>query len=106
MVEAGALWQAAKSLNLSQSSITKSIQQLESELGTSLLHRGAHGVTPTAAGKTLLSRAKTIEAQLRHARSDVEAISGAKVGEIRVSVRGSADELPLVVGVVRNEQDR
>jgi LysR family transcriptional regulator of abg operon len=85
VVEAGALRQAAKALNLSQSSITKSIQQLEAELGAALLHRGAHGVTPTTAGKALLSRARSIEAQLRHARSDVEAISGAKVGEIRIS---------------------
>ena len=85
VVEAGAVRQAAKALNLSQSSITKSIQQLEDELGVSLLHRGAHGVSPTAAGQALLARAKTIEAQLRHARSDVEAIQGASVGEIRVS---------------------
>src|SRR5689334_22883265 len=85
VVEAGAVRQAAKALNLSQSSITKSIQQLEDELGVSLLHRGAHGVSPTAAGEALLARAKTINAQLRHARSDVEAIQGASVGEIRVS---------------------
>jgi LysR family transcriptional regulator, regulator of abg operon len=85
VVEAGAVRQAAKALNLSQSSITKSIQQLESELGVVLLHRGAHGVAPTDAGKALLARAKTIDAQLRHARSDVEAIQGASVGEIRVS---------------------
>ncbi|HET7679298.1 MAG TPA: LysR family transcriptional regulator [Xanthobacteraceae bacterium] len=85
VVEAGAVRQAAKALNLSQSSVTKSIQQLESELGVALLHRGAHGVAPTDAGKALLARAKAIEAQLRHARSDVEAIQGASVGEIRVS---------------------
>jgi LysR family transcriptional regulator of abg operon len=85
VVEAGAVRQAAKALNLSQSSVTKSIQQLEAELGVVLLHRGAHGVAPTAAGKALLARAKTIEAQLRHARSDVEAIQGASVGEIRIS---------------------
>jgi DNA-binding transcriptional LysR family regulator len=85
VVEAGAVRQAARNLNLSQSSVTKSIQQLEVELGVILLHRGAHGVSPTAAGKALLTRAKTIEAQLRHARSDIEAAQGASVGEIRIS---------------------
>jgi LysR family transcriptional regulator of abg operon len=85
VVEAGAVRQAARALNLSQSSVTKSIQQLEDELGATLLHRGANGVTPTAAGKALLGRAKSIEAQLRHARSDVEAVQGANVGEIRIS---------------------
>ena len=43
-VEAGAVRQAAKALNLSQSSVTTSIQQLESELGVVLLHRDAPGV--------------------------------------------------------------
>ena len=89
VVEAGAVRQAARALNLSQSSVTKSIQQLESELGVALLHRGAHGVAPTDAGKALLARAKSIEAQLRHARSDVEAIQGANVGEIRISASPS-----------------
>ncbi len=85
VVEAGAVRQAARTLNLSQSSITKSIQQLEEELGVVLLHRGAHGVSATDAGKALLARAKTIDAQLRHARSDVEAAQGASVGQIRIS---------------------
>ena len=89
VVEAGAVRQAAKNLNLSQSSVTKSIQQLEDDLGVELLHRGAHGVAATAAGKALFARIKTIEAELRHARNDVETIQGAGIGEIRVSASPS-----------------
>jgi len=85
VVEAGTVRQAARNLNLSQSSITKSIQQLEGELGAKILLRSVHGVTPTAAGEALLTRAKIIEAELRHARNDVETVQGAHVGEIRVS---------------------
>lgn len=85
VVEAGAVRQAAKILNLSQSSVTKSIQQLEDDLGVDLLHRGANGVAATEAGKALFARIKTIESELRHARNDVETIQGAGVGEIRVS---------------------
>ena len=85
VVEAGTVRQAARNLNLSQSSVSKSIQQLEDELGAEMLHRGAHGVTPTAAGKALLAHAKVIEAELRHARNDVQTVQGAQVGEIRVS---------------------
>jgi DNA-binding transcriptional LysR family regulator len=85
VVEAGTVRKAAKNLNLSQSSLTKSIQQLEIELGAELLHRGARGVAPTAAGEVLIARAKAIEAELRHARNDIEAVRGAHFGEIRVS---------------------
>jgi LysR family transcriptional regulator, regulator of abg operon len=85
VVEAGTVRQASRNLNLSQSSISKSLQQLEAELGAEMLHRGAQGVTPTAEGKALLPRAKVIEAELRHARNDVQTIQGAQAGEIRVS---------------------
>ena len=85
VVEAGTVRQASRNLNLSQSSVSKSLQQLEGELGAEILQRGARGVTPTAAGKALLSRAKAIEAELRHARNDVQTIRGAEAGEIRVS---------------------
>lgn len=84
VIEAGTVRQAAKTLNLSQSSVTKSIQQLEADLGAELLHRGARGVAPTEAGKALLVRAKLIEAELRHARNDIEMVQGAGIGEIRV----------------------
>lgn len=84
VVEAGTVRQASRHLNLSQSSISKSLQELEAELGTELLHRGPRGVIPTAAGEALLSRAKVVEAELRHARNDVQAVQGGLAGEIRV----------------------
>jgi LysR family transcriptional regulator of abg operon len=85
VIEAGAVRQAALTLHLSQSSVSKSIQQLEEELGVELLRRGAHGVAPTEAGKALLARAKAVDAELRHARNDLQAIQGASIGEIRVA---------------------
>jgi DNA-binding transcriptional LysR family regulator len=85
VIEAGTFRQAARDLNLSQSSISKSIQQLEDEIGAEILHRGARGVAPTAAGEALLARAKTIESELRHARNDVQMVQGAQAGEIRVT---------------------
>lgn len=85
VVEAGTVRQAARDLNLSQSSITKSLQQLEHSLGAALLQRSSHGVAPTEAGRALLAHARLIEAELRHARNDVEAVRGAALGEIRIS---------------------
>jgi len=85
VAEAGTIRQASKNVYLSQSSLTKSIHLLEEYLGVELLHRTAHGVTPTAAGKALIARAKVIEAELRQARNDIETVRGAGSGEIRVS---------------------
>ena len=85
VAEAGTVRQGSKNLCLSQSSVTKSIRQLEVSLGVELLHRASHGVTPTAAGRALIVRAKVIEAELRAARNDIETVQGAGSGEIRVS---------------------
>ncbi len=84
IAEAGSVRQAARNLNISQSAVTKSIQQLEEYLGVSLLHRESHGVVPTAAGKALIKRAKIISAELRQARNDIEAVQGGKLGDIRL----------------------
>lgn len=89
VAEAGTVRQAARNLNLSQSSVTKSIQQLEDSLQAELFHRGSHGLTPTAVGRMLVSRAKAVEAELRQARNDVETIRGGTSGEIRVSASPS-----------------
>jgi DNA-binding transcriptional LysR family regulator len=85
VVETGTVRQAAKVLFLSQSSVSKSIQQLEDAVGVPLLHRTTHGVTPTAAGRAIIGRAKAIEAELREARNDIDNILGAGSGEVRVA---------------------
>ncbi|MCC6948423.1 MAG: LysR family transcriptional regulator [Bradyrhizobiaceae bacterium] len=108
IVEAGTVRKAAKNLNLSQSSLTKSIQQLEDQLGVELLHRGARGIAPTAAGQVLVARSKTIDAELRHARSDIEAMRGATFGEIRVSASPTVAMglLPQAVAAFQHSRPR
>ncbi len=108
VVEAGTFRQAAKNLNLSQSSISKSLQQLEEEIGAEILHRGARGVTPTPAGEAFLARAKIIEAELRHARDDVQTAQGAQAGEIRVAVSPTVaiGLLPRAVVAFQKERPR
>lgn len=85
VIDAGGVRQAARNLNVSQSAVTKSIKQLEDDLGIELLHRSAAGVAPTAAGEALLARARVIEAELRQARNDIESVRGGKSGEIWIS---------------------
>ena len=85
VVEAGSVREAARLLFLSQSSVTKSIQQLEQCIGAPLLQRSNQGVVATPAGKVLIARARAIENELREARNDIESILGAGGGEVRVA---------------------
>jgi DNA-binding transcriptional LysR family regulator len=89
VAETGTVRQAARNLNLSQSSVTKNIQLLEASLQVELFHRGSHGLTLTAAGRMLVSRAHAIMTELRQARNDIETIRDGTTGEIRVSASPS-----------------
>lgn len=108
VVEAGTVRQAARNLHLSQSSVTKSIQQLEESLQAELFFRASHGLSPTAVGKMLILRAKTIECELRQIRNDVETIHGGASGEIRVSASPtvSVGLLPRAVSAFRKTRPK
>lgn len=108
VAEAGTVRQAARNLSLSQSSVTKSVQQLEQSLQAELFHRGPHGLVPTAVGQMLVPRAKSIEAELRQVRNDVETIRGGTSGEIRVSASPSVAVglLPRAVASFRRSRPR
>lgn len=53
-VEKGSFTKAAEELHYAQSSVSKMIADLENDWGLTLLERGKHGVTLTAAGEQIL----------------------------------------------------
>jgi LysR family transcriptional regulator, cell division regulator len=56
----GSITKAAQQLDYVQSNVTSRIQQLETELGTSLFYRHSRGVSLTSAGETLLQYANQV----------------------------------------------
>jgi len=82
--ETGTIRGAARQLNLSQAALTKSLKELESEIGAELLIRSYRGVQLTEAGKILQERAGVAYRQLDIARSEICALAGQ--GYTRLSV--------------------
>lgn len=60
----GSITQAARNLYMGQPNLSKSIKELESEVGISLFRRTAKGVVPTKAGEDFLAYARSITAQM------------------------------------------
>jgi len=59
VADAGSLTVAAEQkLHTSQPSLSRQIRDLEQEVGVQLMHRGAHGVALTSAGKAFLDHAR------------------------------------------------
>jgi DNA-binding transcriptional LysR family regulator len=97
VAEEGGLSAAARRLHLSQSALSQAVQSLERQFGVQLLNRSHSGTTPTAAGETLVRRARAILADHDQAVAEVMALgdNGSIVaGRIRVGV---PLELPLDV---------
>lgn len=65
VVDAGSIRGAARRLAVSQPALTRSLQQLEEELGVQLMQRSVHGAVLTPAGSAFLARARVAEAELR-----------------------------------------
>lgn len=82
----GSLRAAARELALAQPSLTRSIQQLETELGASLFQRSARGAVPTPAGQAFLLRARAALNELRRGESEVRQMSGGGGGGVGMAI--------------------
>jgi LysR family transcriptional regulator of abg operon len=84
IVDAGSIRAAARSLALSQPALTKSLRQLETELGAVLLTRGVRGARPTEFGRAFLARARAVTVELQRAREEIDQLRGGRAGRLAV----------------------
>jgi len=84
VVDGGSIRAAARRLSLSQPALTKSLRQLERELGVVLLARGVRGARPTEFGNVFLAHARAVDADLRRAREELERLKGSREGGLSI----------------------
>ncbi len=104
-VELRSISDAAKALEVSQPAVTRSLQNLEQGLDTTLLERTSRGVTPTAAGQVFYEHARGILGQVERS---VSAVTRLKDGGPMAVVVGTTPSfvdhlLPDVLGRFMNE---
>lgn len=78
------LTRASHELHMTQSTISKYIQELEQEYGVMLLNRTNNGVELTASGEMLLNHAHNIMQQYRSMNFDLHMMSHEHSGELRL----------------------
>lgn len=81
---AGSISAAARTLNISQPSVSATIAQLEHRIGARLFERSRAGIVLTAEGEALQRRAQAMAALLDGAVADIEAVRNGLVGPLRV----------------------
>ncbi len=86
---------AARTLGLSQPALTRSLQELETELGVSLVERHARGVVLTLAGERFLVRAQAALEEVRRGCEEAAQLRGEIQGNVTVAL-SSAPVLSLL----------
>ena len=88
--ESGSLRGAARHLGIAQPAITRSIREIEHELGASLFERHAKGVRLTNIGRAFVLRAEAVQAELRRAKDEVAQLKGKLSGEVSIALSTAA----------------
>ncbi len=105
VAERGGLRAAARHLGLAQPVITRSIQELEKELGVPLFERSAKGVRLTPMGETFLRRAYAVRNELQKAKEEIDQLRGQAHGTVTACLSSVSHLalLPYALGAFRKQ---
>ena len=90
VVERGSMRSASRHLGITQPVISRSIQELENELGVKLFERTPSGLVMTPVGDIVIRRAKIVQSELQRTLEEVEQFKGADVGTISLGLSTAA----------------
>jgi DNA-binding transcriptional LysR family regulator len=99
--EARSLRKAAASLNMTQPTATKLLQDLERIVGLPLFDRGRRGIQPTNYGEVMIRHARLVMADLDRTRLELEALSTGATGRVKIGAVISAIPFLLAKAVTK-----
>lgn len=105
VAERGSLRAAARHVSGSQPAMSRSIQELEKELGVTLFERSATGVQLTPMGGVFLRRASAVRNELRLAQEELDQLRGETHGRLTVAL-SSVPHIALLPNALRPFRQR
>lgn len=105
VAERGGLRRAARHLGLVQPAISRSIRELEHELGVSLFERSSSGMVLTPIGEAFRRRTAAIQLELERAREEVAQLSGVATGTVWIGL-STAPHVAMLPQVLEPYQKR
>ncbi len=96
---------AAQRLHIEQSPLSRTIKELEENLGVQLFARNRRGTRLTAAGKVFLEDVRRLFVTLEQARSNVESVASGYRGTLRIAVSDGTFEPRLSAWLARCREE-
>ena len=90
VAEFGSLRAAGRNMGIAQPIMTRSIRDVENELGVVLFERHAKGARLTPMGEVFVRRAKTIKAELDRVHEEIAQLKGSTAGRVAVGFSTAA----------------
>lgn len=84
VIKYGSIRAASRALNQSQPALTRSLKELENNLGTALIIRGASGIQLTEAGRLFAIRMEIILSELEKATEELKYVNEPAGGSLRI----------------------
>lgn len=108
IIEEGNLVRAAKRLNMTQSAVTKALQEIETLTRARLFDRTNRGVVATLYGETLAEHARLVLTQLAHAEEHLADLRDGTGGRVAIGtlLSASAELLPTAIARLRRERPK
>ena len=85
VVELGSFSKAAAEMGIGQPTATKLVAQMERQLGSRLLHRSTHGVTPTEIGALYYEKCRLIAHHVEEAQTVAALLQSQVQGALRIT---------------------
>lgn len=85
VARAGGIRQAAEQVAVTQSALTRRIQELESALGVQLFERSVLGMRLTSFGEALRHHAELVELDCSYAAAEISELLEGQAGELRIA---------------------
>jgi len=95
VAESGSVGRAARSLKVSQPSLTAQLKRIETAFGGQLFDRSHTGVTPTALGRYAVERARAILVDVDHLAATVSAMTTVEPSSVRLGGFPTAPVSPV-----------
>lgn len=104
VVEHGGFTSAAAALHVAQPSLSRSIRNLEHELGVELFHRVGRSAVLSAAGEALADRARLVLRDIEALRAAARALGDGAAGRVEVAATSSSGLEPVISIVAQLRQ--